>query len=107
MYKNKVLWFCLRGVFYTYRLSGDYHSRVVEAIKRKEFGDINGQAAAKKRKKKGVNPLSCLKKKPKQKVPKKTEILPNSEESNAEKKKKKRNRKRKKAGKGGEGKQEN
>ena len=31
--------------------------------------------------------MSWLKKKPKQKVPKKTEILANSEESNAEKKK--------------------
>ena len=80
---------------------------MVEAIKQKEFGNINVQATAKKRKVKGVNPLSCLKKKPKQKVPKKTEILPNSEESNAEKKKKKRNRKRKKAGAGGEGKQGN
>jgi len=80
---------------------------VIEAIKRKEFGDINGQGPAKKRKKKGVNPLSCLKKKTKQKNPKKIDNPANSEETNAEKKKRKRNRKRKKAGSGGEQPQEN
>ena len=44
------------------RVSGpEYHSRVLEALKKKEFGE---PTKAKKRKKKGgPNPLSCLKKK--------------------------------------------
>ena len=45
-----------------FRISGDFHSRVLAAIKRKELGEPGDQAVP-KRKKKGVNPLACLKKK--------------------------------------------
>jgi len=69
---------------------------VVAAIKRKELGDPSDQGPPKKRKKKGVNPLACLKKKPK--PPKKVQNLGTGVESKPEgsKKKRKRNRKSKK-----------
>ena len=82
-----------------FRMSGDFHSRVVAAIKRKEFGDPEGEGGPKKRKKKGVNPLACLKKKPKPvKRLQKLGPVRDVEESKSEvqKKKRKRNRKRKK-----------
>ena len=83
-----------------FRISGDFHSRVLAAIKRKELGEPGDQAVPKKRKKKGVNPLACLKKK----TPKPVKRLQSQgparveEESKLEmeKKKRKRNRKRKK-----------
>jgi U3 small nucleolar RNA-associated protein 23 len=49
------------------RIKEDYHTRVVNALKRKEFGDPSKEPP-KKRRKKGPNPLSCLKKKPRQKT---------------------------------------
>lgn len=48
-------------------MNQDYHTKVVAALKRKEFGDPS-KAPPKKRRKKGPNPLSCLKKKPRQKM---------------------------------------
>jgi U3 small nucleolar RNA-associated protein 23 len=81
-------------------MSGDYHTRVIAAIKRKEFGDPEGDGGPpKKRKKRGVNPLSCLKKKPKPKPLKKpnpaNDGKTESEQAEiAKKKKRKRNRKK-------------
>lgn len=80
-------------------MSGDYHTRVVAAIKRKEFGDPEGDGGPhKKRKKRGVNPLSCLKKKAKPKTPNKpnpaTEGESESNQTETAKKKRKRNRKK-------------
>ena len=82
-----------------FRMSGDYHTRVIEAIKRKEFGDPEGDGGPpKKRRKRGVNPLSCLKKKTKPKTPKKpnpaNDAEAESEQKDIAKKKRKRNRKK-------------
>ena len=82
------------------RMSGDYHSRVVAALKRKQLGEPEeGSGPHKKRKIKGANPLSCLKKKSKPKTlvkKEETNEVEKQTEAAETAKKKKRNRKRKK-----------
>ena len=81
-------------------MNGDYHNRVITALKRKELGEPEGAGPHKKRKLKGANPLSCLKKKSKPKMPVKkedTNVEDKGTEAAESAKKKKRNRKRKKS----------
>ncbi|TRY63921.1 hypothetical protein TCAL_14298 [Tigriopus californicus] len=85
----------------TDKIEHSFQSRVLEELKKKEFGDPNSLKRPLKRKKKGPNPLSCLKSKKKRAdgaAPASTESRPHAAGQSQSKKKRARHRKKTQTG---------